>query len=419
MKIADTATVAPGTNATFTWFGQPTIDNGLVVFAASVGSDPPSPFGPTPGIALYTWSNGVLQVIANQQTLIPGSTNTFTDFYGGSYAAGNITFLGFGDTSQAGIYVLTNQTMTAIADTNTILPGTGEFMSADPSGGKVKEKPKEPPDAGANPSVVFCAFTQGKNAGGVYVCTNIPAPPGPSRDLGIVALLSTPIPAGVSNFSGFGSSEGFDGRTIAFAGYGQGGQQGIYAWTNGLLTVVADTNTPIPGRSGNFTAFSPVNGVSVSQGAVVFTGAGNSEQGGIYYYRSGCIAPIIQNGDTLGGKVIEVDTNICPFCLPTWWIQIPPLNMNRDGFETNQVGFIVAFPDQSSAIYVATVAERPVLSISHSGTFITISWEQTLQDFALEQTSSIPGVWAEVPGAVSPYSIVGTNPASFFRLRAK
>src|SRR4029450_6171075 len=112
----------------------------------------------------------------------------------------------------------------------------------------------------------------------------------------------------------------------------------------------------IPGGRGNFIGFSRFNGVSVSSGAIAFTGAGTDLQGGIYLYKIGRLASILQTGGVLDGKRIQVVPELCPECFPEWWSSIPPLSMDWEGFDGNQLTFLVGFPDQTSGIYLATIA---------------------------------------------------------------
>jgi hypothetical protein len=106
-----------------------------------------------------------------------------------------------------------------------------------------------------------------------------------------VADLNTAIPGGTGNFIGFGigaipGEPCVSGDNVAFYGAGSGGQQGIYwASPSGPPTRVADSNTTIPGGTGNYTGFS-VSGIPVdpciSGDNVAFYGAGSAGQKGIY-----------------------------------------------------------------------------------------------------------------------------------------
>ena len=95
-----------------------------------------------------------------------------------------------------------------------------------------------------------------------------------------IADTSTPIPSGTGNFTLFSQSPSIDGGDVAFLGFGDPSftQQGIYS-TVGGLNAVANTSTAIPSGTGNFTFFG--NNPSISGGDVAFTG-GRAGQLGVY-----------------------------------------------------------------------------------------------------------------------------------------
>lgn len=98
-------------------------------------------------------------------------------------------------------------------------------------------------------------------------------------DISVVADTNTPIPGGTGNFTWFPySGISLSGENVAFDGRGSSGQQGIYTNIGGI-TLVADQNTPIPDGPGNFSSFySP----SLDGQNVAFGGYGSSSHGGIY-----------------------------------------------------------------------------------------------------------------------------------------
>jgi hypothetical protein len=249
-----------------------------------------------------------------------------------------VSFLGFGPDDQLGIYHYNLNTglFQVIADQATELPGlmtcTGPRSCPTVSGGKV----------------AFCAGDDLGNVG-IYIWDD--------GDIELVATTSTAIPGGSGNFTSFGVCEGFDGSTVAFIGFGSDDQAGIYAYRNGALEVVADTNTALPGGEGSFIGFSPFNSAAVSNGRIAFHGAGDDEQGGLYIGTPNgdgtwTSFAIIKNGDTLDSKQLDVNN---PGPEP-WWTTVPPLSIARDCFDTNKVAFLAGFPDGTSGIYVATIS---------------------------------------------------------------
>jgi hypothetical protein len=62
---------------------------------------------------------------------------------------------------------------------------------------------------------------------------------------------NTPIPGGSGNFNYF-LPMAISGDNVAFEGEGSSGQHGIYLFNGTTLIKVADFSTPIPSGSGNF-----------------------------------------------------------------------------------------------------------------------------------------------------------------------
>ncbi len=90
-----------------------------------------------------------------------------------------------------------------------------------------------------------------------------------------IADTNTPIPDGSGNFTGIGNPA-ISGGTVGFLGSGSGSQQGIYTGTGGTVAKIADTNTLTPNGSGNFSGFS---NPAISGGTVAFFGFGSGQQG--------------------------------------------------------------------------------------------------------------------------------------------
>ncbi|MFV2069865.1 MAG: hypothetical protein ACC645_23110, partial [Pirellulales bacterium] len=109
-----------------------------------------------------------------------------------------------------------------------------------------------------------------------------------------IADTNTAIPGGTGNFTGWGTLSLGRGKA-AFRAVGSDQQQGIYIFEDGTLTKFADTNTAIPDGTGNFTNFSPV---SLDGENVAFAGGGENESG-IYTDLGGALR-----------KVADTDTAI-------------------------------------------------------------------------------------------------------------
>jgi hypothetical protein len=116
-----------------------------------------------------------------------------------------------------------------------------------------------------------------------------------------IADTTTPVPGGTGNFTGF-LEPSLDNGTVAFQGFGLSEARGIYAAdASGTLRLVADRNTPIPGGTGSFESFFPP---SVDKnGSLAIHAFGPSSQQGIYLAAPGEALRVIadRNTDIPGG----------------------------------------------------------------------------------------------------------------------
>jgi hypothetical protein len=375
IKVADTMTTIPGTSEVFLGFGVPSLDDAGNIVFLGMGMGP---------AGIYTAAiGGPLVVVADAATPIPGQATTFSHgfrSFGASIDEGNIAFYAFtGDSeSGCGVYLWKKGTLSVVADEKTPVPGgTGIFGQGENALGFGPFS--DPPIDGEDVAFRGAAVQEPPRQRGVY--TSI------GGKLDVVADLNTPIPSGVGTFvflsaeisieggkvafqgqgqdlqrgiytnltgpltkvvdksdaipggSGTFASVGypwFDGEKIVFAGDGPDGQQGIYLWENGALSVVADRNTPIPGSAGTFADFafnwSPP---AANGGSVAFRAVGPDGQGGIYLERGGSLQKVIDMSDTLDGKAVT------------------GLSMAQESLSGLTVAFLAGFADGSSGIYLA------------------------------------------------------------------
>jgi hypothetical protein len=120
-----------------------------------------------------------------------------------------------------------------------------------------------------------------------------------------VVDLNTPIPGGSGNFTVFSYSFPLpymvSGGNVAFQAGGGSGQYGIYIFNGTTVTRVADYNSPIPGGSGNFIVLLSGNPV-ISDNNVAFWGGG-SAQDGIYLFHGTTLSKVADtNTPTPGGS---------------------------------------------------------------------------------------------------------------------
>src|SRR5688572_7167986 len=92
-----------------------------------------------------------------------------------------------------------------------------------------------------------------------------------------IADTSTPIPNGTGNFTLFDHAPIVSIDGVAFRGLGAG-QEGIYAGGQSSIQRFADRNTIMPGTSSPFATFGSPSGVG---GSIVFNGS-NTTRAGIY-----------------------------------------------------------------------------------------------------------------------------------------
>jgi hypothetical protein len=152
---------------------------------------------------------------------------------------------------------------------------------------------------GVGPSYRDGSLTFVANSGslrGIY--TNV------GGTLNLVADTNTPIPGGTGNFGNIGPgsiSNGF----VAFRGFDtpaeSGNKQGIYTNLGGNLHAIVDPSTPIPNGVGNFQAYSMF--YSFSAGHVAFCGTGSGGQDGIYTNLGGSISIVADTHTPIPGGV--------------------------------------------------------------------------------------------------------------------
>ncbi len=290
--VADTNTSIPGGKGKFTFLpDSPAIDHNNVAFRGFGSSFKQS--------GIYTNIGGLLNVVADTNTPIPnGGGRIFTAFGGPSIYGRNVAFDGRGGKSSSGvsgIYTKIGSVLNVVADTNTRVPGThvphttGKFTRF-----------SIPSLNDGNVAFIGYDFNGSGSGGQEGIYTNI------RGSLKVVADRNTPIPGGTGKFYRF-RIPSLDGQNMAFVGGGSGAgpfgsPQGIYIYINGSLKVVADTNTPIPGGKGKFTQF---GSVSFNGKNVAFQGFGSGGQEGIYTNITGSLSKVIALNDSLDGKTVS------------------------------------------------------------------------------------------------------------------
>ncbi len=224
--------------------------------------------------------------IADTNTPVPGGVGTFASFTSTPVIdQGNVAFEGTAINPRGGIYTDIGGPLRPVATTSTPGPnGVGTFSSAFlPSID--------------NGSVAFrgkIRLSDGTPvAEGIYLET--------SGTIVAVAETGTPAPGG-GMFNGFDSSglakPSLDAGNVAFEARTTSAGFGVFLSTGGVLSLIANDNTPIPG---GMTTFFILGAPSLSGDNVAFSGtaAGNSPVFGGVYARIGGTLGLVADSATM------------------------------------------------------------------------------------------------------------------------
>jgi hypothetical protein len=165
------------------------------------------------------------------------------------------------------------------------------------------------------------------------------------------------------------------GTIIAFGA--SNGFEGIYRFTNGAITEVADNNTPIPGGTGNFTGMvRPL----IYGSSVAFRATGSSFQQGIYSTRTGTLERVVDlnTPSPLGG-------NFAGFGTPA----ISGINVGIRGGSSGGDGL---FLDTGSGLTM--IADANTLVPGSSSTFTDFNSPFSLSGSNVAFTAGPPGIYA-------------------------
>lgn len=213
--------------------------------------------------------------------------------------------------------------------------------------------------------------------------------------LSVLVDLNTSIPGGAGDFTGF-VWPAISNQDVAFVGLGTGGQSGVYASVGGVLGVVADENTPIPGGSGNFVTLG-FSQPAMSDAGVAFYGSGSGQYG--IYSSVGGLHPVADTDTQVPGE----DGTFFDFAFTTsmfdedvafmaWTepfdatkdiyvsldgelirvigegdildgLTVANVLIAREALDGDQLAFNVRFSDDSHAIYLATIPEPASLAL--------------------------------------------------------
>ncbi len=220
-RVVDRATPVPnGLGGNFFAIGQPSLENGRVVFVGYESGDAQK--------GVYSWQAGALSITADRSSPIPGGSGTFTTFGSASLNGGQIAFSATGNGGQNGIYVAdTTGSLQRLYDRNTVVPGGsgGTFDVLGPVGLDGEH-------------VVF--YGNGAAQEGIY--SDI------GGTLAAIADHSTLVPGHPGqHFVGFGFAAIDDG-IVALTGIFAGANRGVFSTHGGALGKVLAWGDTLDGK---------------------------------------------------------------------------------------------------------------------------------------------------------------------------
>ena len=245
---------------------------------------------------IYTHIDGVLAVIADGNTPVPGGTGTFSDVgrpWICDFEGGTVVFRGHGTNGEKGVYSNAGGALRVVADLNTLIPeGTGTFTRF----GKVNTVFGNVPTMDGGNVAFYGEGADGQK--GIYLEWN--------GSLSKVADLNTPIPGGAGNFLSLGGplAAQIEGDTVVFA---NGVETGLYRSVNGALSLIVEINTPVPSSTPAvvFVALAS-QGFGLSSGAVSFLAPTTDNSGGnVYTTLGGSLTKVIAAGDIVDGVALS------------------------------------------------------------------------------------------------------------------
>jgi hypothetical protein len=216
--------------------------------------------------------------VADGSTPIPGiQGETFKELNVPAISGERVAFYGrsgdFHNSDQVGIFVFENGSIRIVADIFTPIPsGNGtSFVRFD-----------APTISDAGQTSFWGQNPYSPLQEGIYLKGSAPL-------LRAVADVNTPIPGGTGTFvAHFAPRPSINSGNVAFLHWGTD-QEGVYTEIGGVLGVVANLNTAIPGGQGTFSGNSAFDEVSISGSSVAFVGRGIGQEG-IYSNLGGALS---------------------------------------------------------------------------------------------------------------------------------
>ena len=341
--IADTQTAVPGGTGTFNIFADAkAIEGGQVAFIA---------FDSGSGSGIYTFQHGVLDVLVDESTVVPGTALTFQTFFDVAIDGGVVAFTGgwpgpgggCAFNGSEGIFTTLFDGSALVSVENSLTTPYHCFHGIEYQQGTIAV------GAGINSVDVIhnhsesILTTSGGSGGGLNVLAD-PTTPKPGggtfagfdqeivldgnaymlgeiipntfgafagvyadRDdgngLSLVVNQTTAVPSGTGNFSNIAGAD-WDGGEAAFVGRDSSNIALLYAGSApGNLRAVVTRSTFVPGTSSRFLGIS--NPLAYQNGVIAFSGFWGGGGQGLFIHRNGAVEAILKKGELLDGNVVE------------------------------------------------------------------------------------------------------------------
>lgn len=435
LKVADTATSIPGGSSAFTDLRPAVSGLDLGIFYGK---------GSSGQVGYYKFDGTTLTKLVDTGTAAPGGTGNFTNYSFFAYGVDttNFSFHGTDAGGMSGLYLLSGATPTLIANTNTAAPVSGvkfaNFGQPAVHNGKVAffgfgsgsiyrgaflysagtltrlfdtNTVSFPGGIGTlsfssqlaheNDTIAFWAVDSGLGSRqGIFSFSN--------SVLSLLAVTNQTIPGFTNTFSGFQSPPKLSGGTVIFKGHdtiSSPAVRGIFAVPagGGTVTTLVSTATTIPGgATGLFTSFGEF---AYENGVLVFAAAGTNSITSIYKLQGGVIELLVDKNATLDGKAVN-----------SFSLNVGSLNQGLFNFQAD-------FTDLSKGIFGGelSIPQDAVLGInSYSpGTGMTLSFTgENNRAYRIQYSSTLlPASWTDLTNFTytSPLTVPDTSSAGLSR----
>ena len=291
-KLVDSDDLVPGFDMPFgtSLFNLVGSDDGSIAFTGSVNL----------ANGIYRFKNGVISTVAHRTTQTPGAKNFNFLFFSKPVALEGRNGLAFVATSEdvfsneiQGIYLFRDGKLSKVIDLNDTIPGI-----VDPIVGFRKITALE------NDDLAFHVESRLSPFGGPFTRTLIAFIDG---EYVKVADTNTIVPGGSGGTFAYLFCTGIfrpcmvhvGGNSMVFAARESGMEEfNLYIYQDGVLSVLANHETPDPGNpKATLEDFSISNVASLGGGNVAFIASNSFGERGIYQFKNGVLSRIVSQND--------------------------------------------------------------------------------------------------------------------------